>query len=392
MSAFDVAREVRRRYNDLIALRRDFHRHPELAFEEERTATIIAARLAELRYDRVERVAGTGVLGVLQGARPGKTLLIRADIDALPIQEANDVTYRSQTPGRMHACGHDGHAAIALVIADILAQHRDAFRGVVKFAFQPAEERMAGAQRMIEAGVMHDPDVDAVMGLHISTGLPTGKVGVAAGPVFASADEIVLRVRGRGGHGAMPQENIDPVVAAAQIVVALQTLVSREIAPLNPAVVTIGSIHGGTAFNIVADEVEMHGTIRAFVPADRELLTRRVRELARDVARGLRAICEVTVQWGCPPCVNDPEITELVRRAAVLTAGAKDVVPYLKGMTSDDMAYFLSRVPGCYFVVGARNATRGYTAPHHSAQFDIDENALPVGAETLLRSVLAYLV
>jgi amidohydrolase len=391
MPRIAVTQEVHYCRSELIALRRDFHRHPELAFAEERTAGVIADRLRELRLGRVERVAGTGVLGVLEGEQPGKTLLLRADIDALPIQETGEVEYRSQAPGKMHACGHDGHTAIALIVADILARHRDALRGTVKFAFQPAEESVGGAQPMIAAGVMREPDVDAVVGLHLSSGLPVGKVAIAAGPVFASADEIVFHVRGRGGHGAVPQENVDPVVAAASVVMALQTLVSREIAPLHPAVVTIGSIHGGTAFNVVADAVEMHGTVRAFVPGDRELLLRRVVELAQDVARGLRAACAVQVRRGCPPCVNDPRITELVGRAAGATVGDENLIRFLRGTTSDDMAYFLDNAPGCYFVVGAGNPAKGCSAPHHSAQFAIDEDALPIGAEILLRSTLAYL-
>jgi amidohydrolase len=391
MPDIDVTREVQRRIEDLIALRRDFHRHPELSFAEERTAGIISDRLQKLGYDRVERVAGTGMVGVLRGGEPGKTLLIRADIDALPIQEANDVDYRSQEPGKMHACGHDGHTAIGLVVADVLAQHRAALHGTVKLAFQPAEERIAGAQPMVEAGVMRDPDVDAVIGLHIWNNNRVGTVGVHAGPIFASADGVTFRVRGRGGHGAMPHLNIDPIVAAAQIVIALQTLVSREISPLNPAVVTIGSIHGGTAFNVVADEVEMQGTVRAFAPEDRELLVRRVADLARDVAHGLRAECQVEMQRGCPPCINDPAISEIVRRAAVATVGEANIDSEAMTTGSDDMAYFLNGAPGCYFLVGSQNPAKGCTAPHHSARFNFDEDALPIGASVLLRSTLEYL-
>jgi len=391
MPPVDVRQEVQRRRDELIALRRDFHRHPELAFEEERTARIIADRLRELRYDQVERVAGTGVVGVLKGQQPGKTLLIRADIDALPIQEANDVEYRSQEPGKMHACGHDGHTAIGLVVADVLAQHRDALRGTVKLAFQPAEERIGGARPMIDAGVMRNPDVDAVIGLHLWNVEQVGVVGVRPGPVFASADALTFQVKGRGGHGAMPHLNVDPIVAAAQIVTALQTLVSREISPLHPAVVTIGTIHGGTAFNVVADGVEMQGTVRAFAPEDRELLLRRVAELSRDVAHALGAACEVVVEYGCPPCINNPEIAELVRRAAVATVGQDRVAGDAVTTGSDDMAYFLDSAPGCYFLVGSRNPAKGCDAPHHSARFDIDEDALPIGAEVTLRAALEYL-
>ena len=390
----DLKAEIARRREALVELRRFFHRHPEIAGEEHETAAAIAGHLGRSGLDVTEGVGGTGVVALLRGTagEGGKTLLVRADIDALPVQEANDVAYRSETPGKMHACGHDGHIAIALTLADLLASRRDQLHGAVKFAFQPAEERMSGAEPMIRDGVMRDPDVDAVIGLHIWSPTPVGDVVAQAGPFFASADEIVLTVRGRGGHGAMPHLNVDPIVAAAQIVVAVQTLLSREISPFHPAVVTFGSIHGGTAFNVVADEVVLHGTVRAYDAADREHLLRRIGEIARGVAASLRAEAEMDEVRGCPACVNHPGITELVRRAAEATVGAAHIpAGDQRQSVSDDMALFLESAPGCYFLVGSGNPARGIMAPHHSSRFDLDEDALPIGVEVMARAALEYL-
>jgi amidohydrolase len=387
----DVKQEIARRHSTLIELRRDFHQHPELAMEETRTAGIIAERLRASGLEVRTGVGKTGVVGVLRGGQPGKTLAIRADIDALPIQEENDLPFKSQVSGKMHACGHDGHAAIGLTVADILAHHRDQLRGNVTFLFQPAEERIGGAEPMIADGALKNPDVDAVIGLHLLSGLPVGQVGVRAGATFASADAFTLRVRGRGGHGAMPNLSVDPVLAAAQIVVALQTLVSREISPFNPAVVTIGSIHGGTAFNIIPDEVELQGTLRAFSEEDRNHLEARTREVAERVAAGLRASVDVEIVRGCQPCVSDEQMARLVSQAAAEAVGAQNVRADQLTTGSDDMAFFLNAVPGCYFVVGVQNKALGYDAPHHSPRFKIDEDGLPVGVEVMVRAALDYL-
>lgn len=395
----ELRAEIMRRRAGLVALRRWYHQRPELSFEEQATAAAIADHLRAAGLDMQTDVGETGVVGLLRGTKAGagadestRTLLVRADIDALPIAEANDVPYRSQAPGVMHACGHDGHIAIALTLAELLAARRDQLHGVVKFAFQPAEERIGGADRMIADGVLEDPHVDAVIGLHLWTPVPVGEVSVAAGAVFSSADELFVRVRGRGGHGAMPQLAVDPIVVAAEIVVAMQTLVSREISPFHPAVVTFGSVHGGEAFNIIADTVEMRGTLRAYDPADRELLRRRIGEVARSVAEGMRAEVDYELRRGCGACINDEAMAALTRRAAEATVGAGGVPDGdQRQAASDDMASFLAARPGCYFFVGASNAARGITAPHHSARFDIDEDALPIGLETLARATLAYL-
>jgi amidohydrolase len=392
----ELKAEVTRRRSALVALRRHFHQHPELSFEERETAAEIARRLRTLGLEVREGVGGTGVVGLLRGAAPGAeagpVLLVRADIDALPVTEENSVEYVSTVPGKMHACGHDGHIAIALTLAELLAERKEALRGMVKFAFQPAEERIGGALNMIRDGVMEDPKVDAVIGLHLWTPVPVGTVSVAAGPVFSSADGLTLRVRGRGGHGAMPHLSVDPVVVAAQIVVTLQTLISREVSPFHPAVITFGTISGGTAFNIIADEVELRGTLRAYDAGDREYLRRRIGEVAREVAQGMRAEVEYELTGGCSACVNDAGMAELVRRAALATVGEAGVPDGdQRQAASDDMSFFLEAAPGCYFFVGASNAEAGVTAPHHSPRFNIDEEALSIGVETMARAALEYL-
>ena len=392
----DLKATIAERTPELVRLRRQFHERPELAYEEHETARTIAAHLRQSGLEVTEGVGGTGVVGQLHGTAPakgeGKTLLIRADIDALPVREANDVAYCSRVEGKMHACGHDGHIAIALTLADLLAGMRERLHGNVKFAFQPAEERIGGADRMIADGVMENPHVDAVIGLHVWSPTPVGDVVVQDGPFFASADEIAVHVRGRGGHGAMPHLNVDPIVAAAQIVTALQTLISREISPFHPAVLTFGTIHGGTAFNVVADEVELRGTVRAYAPADREHLLRRIAEVAGGIAASLRAEASIEVIKGCPACVNDPEITALVRRAAEAAVGTGHIpTGDQRQSVSDDMALFLAAAPGCYFLAGAGNQAKGITAPHHSNHFNIDEDCLPVGVEVMARAALEYL-
>jgi amidohydrolase len=390
--ADDLRRDVLSRRARLVELRRHFHRHPELANEEHATAAAIAEHLRAAGLELRTGVGGTGVVALVRGAAPGRTLLIRADIDALPVLEANATEYTSATPGKMHACGHDGHIAIALVLAELLAARRGQMRGNVKFAFQPAEEVVGGAEPMVADGVLRDPDVDAVIGLHLWSPVPVGSVTVQAGPFFASADAVTLRVTGRGGHGAMPHHNVDPIVAAAQIITAAQTLVSRELAPSATGVVTFGMIHGGTATNVVADSVELGGTIRAYDPADRELLLRRLSEMARGMAGALRADADLERGPGIGACVNDPAITALVRRAAAATVGEDHLTPGDgRQPVSDDMAVFLAAVPGCYFLVGVGNPAKGITAPHHSNRFDLDEDALPIGVEVMARAALEFL-
>lgn len=378
----------------MVAMRRDLHEHPELAFEEVRTSGIVADRLRALGLEVRTGIAKTGVTGLLRGgasSASAKTIAIRADMDALPIHELNEIDYRSQTDGKMHACGHDGHTSILLSVADILSKRRAELTGNVKFIFQPAEERVGGAEPMVKEGAMEG--VDSVIGLHLISNYPLGRVGVRAGTVFASADAIIWRVYGKGGHAASPHEAVDPIVISAQIITALQTLISRETSPFAPAIVTVGRVIAGSAFNIIPQEVEMHGTMRAFSKEHREKMLRRIRELSSGMASAMGGSCEVEMQGGCPPCTNDPAMTELVYEAATDAVGKESVDQTEDVMTtgSDDMAFFLNTVPGCYFIVGAHNTTKGEAYPHHHPRFNVDEDALPVGVEVLTRAALKYL-
>jgi amidohydrolase len=379
---------------DTVAMRRDLHEHPELAFEEVRTSGIVAQRLRTLGLEVQTGIAKTGVVGLLRGgaSKPGaKTIAIRADMDALPIHELNDLDYRSTIDGKMHACGHDGHTSILLAVADILTKRKPELAGNVKFVFQPAEESIGGAEPMIEEGAMQG--VDGIIGLHLISDFPIGRVGVRAGPTFASADKFVLTVKGKGGHAAMPQASIDPIVIAAYIVTALQTLISRETSPFSPAVITIGKIQAGSAFNIIPETAEMHGTMRAYSSAHRQKLQRRIIEVATGIATAMGGSCEVEMIDGCPPCINDKAMAEVVHKAAVAAVGEKDVDDSEEVLSSgsDDMACFLETVPGCYFIVGAENAEKGANYPHHHPRFNIDEDALPIGIEVLARAAMEYL-
>ncbi|HLH21380.1 MAG TPA: amidohydrolase [Chloroflexota bacterium] len=389
--ALDLVAEVAAAMPDLVALRRDLHQHPELAFQEHRTAQVVAARLRAAGLTVQEGVGRTGVVGLLTGGQPGPTVVLRADMDALPLRERDDRPYHSTTPGVMHACGHDGHTAVAITLAEILARHRAALPGQVKFVFQPAEETVGGAQAMIADGVLEAPHVDRVLGLHLWNYLPVGQVGVRDGTIFASADELTITVHGQGGHGAMPHDAVDPVVVAAHLVTALQTIVSREAPPLQPAVLTIGMIQGGTAFNIIPERVELRGTVRAFDPALREHLLARVAAQARDLAAAFRATVDVSTRLGCAAVVNDPAMADLVRQATAAELGASAVVETPGTTGGDDMADFLARRPGCYFLVGSGNPDRGLTASHHNPGFDFDEAALGVAARVLGRAALAAL-
>ncbi len=379
---------------DMVALRRDLHQHPELAFEEVRTSGIVVQRLRTMGLEVQTGIAKTGVVGLLRGgaSKPGaKTIAIRADMDALPIHELNEIDYRSTVDGKMHACGHDGHTSILLAVADILNKRRAELAGNVKFVFQPAEESIGGAAPMIKEGAMQE--VDGIIGLHLISDYPLGRVGVRSGTTFASADRFILTVKGKGGHAAMPEASIDPIVIAAYIVTALQTVISRETSPFAPAVITVGRIQAGTAFNIIPETAEMQGTIRAFRAEHRQKLVRRIGEIATGIATAMGGTCLVEVIDGCPPCVNDSGMTEVVHKAAVATVGEKDVddSEEVMGTGSDDMACFLEAVPGCYFIVGTNNEEKGANYPHHHPRFNIDEDALPIGVEVLTRAAMEFL-
>ncbi|MBI4563322.1 MAG: amidohydrolase [Planctomycetes bacterium] len=376
--------EVRAVATDVIATRRDLHRHPEMGFRETRTSGLIERKLRACGWE-TRRIAGTGILGILRGEKPGPTMLMRADIDALPVRELNDVPYRSQNEGVMHACGHDGHVAAALGAAAVLARRRHALTGVLKLMFQPAEEGPGGAMPMIEAGILDKPKVDAAFAMHMWNDLPVGKIGVRSGPVFASADEYTIRIRGRGGHGAAPHQTVDPVVAAAHVTVALQSIVSRRVHPLKSAVVTVGQIHGGVRHNIISDAATLNGTVRALEQPVRAMVKRELYRIARGVAASLGATAEIEWRDGYPPTVNDRRMAELARAAAVEVVGARNVIEQEITMGAEDMSYVLERVPGCYWLLGSANTRKGLAYPHHSARFDFDESSLPIGVEVWVK-------
>lgn len=376
----------------LIRTRRDLHRHPELAFQEHRTAGIIAERLRAAGYEVRTGVAETGVVGTMRGgAGDGPTLLLRADMDALPIHEECAHDFVSTVPGTMHACGHDAHVAIGLAVAERLAATRDEWGGTIRYIFQPAEEGAGGALRMVEQGVLDG--VDAALGLHVWTSLPSGVVGVVPGPFMASAAEFTITVRGRGGHGAMPHETIDAVLVGSQVVVALQSIVARNISPLEPAVISVSAFQAGEAFNVIADTAVLRGTVRTFDPTLCDEMPARMERVIAGICEALGAEYEFDYDQNTPATINDPGMAELVRRIAVGTVGEARVRndSEVRTMGAEDFAEFLLRVPGCYFFVGARNEEIGAVHPHHSPRFDICEEALPVGVEVLERAAREHL-
>jgi amidohydrolase len=372
--------------------RRDFHMYPELGFEEQRTASRIVEALRAAGIDEIQTgVAKTGVVALIRGRFPGKTVLLRADIDALPVTELNDVPYRSRHDGKMHACGHDAHAAMLLATAKILHSRRADFDGIVKLVFQPAEEGPGGALPMIEEGVLLNPKVDAALGLHVWNLLEVGQVGVRSGPVMANTDEFTLTLRGRGGHGAMPHLSVDAITVAGQVISALQNVVARQVSPLESAVVTIGTIHGGERHNIIAHEVTMTGTVRTFNPEVGEAVPGMIERIVRGVTTGLGADYQLEYHRVYPATINDPTVSDIVRHAASKTVGLENVVEAEASMGGEDMAYFLQKVPGCYFFVGSANAAKGLTNPHHHPAFDIDEEALPIGVQVMVQATLDLL-
>jgi amidohydrolase len=372
----------------LATHRRELHAMPELGFKENDTAKYLFQRLDPLSFDRLQPgVGGTGIVADIKGGRPGRAVMVRADMDGLPITEAGDLPFRSTRRGLMHACGHDVHMAVALEVARAVAGNREQLPGMVRFVFQPAEEIAGGAKPMIGAGVLDG--IDRVLGLHVWAGLPTGQVSVRSGAMMASADGFILTVRGKGGHGAMPDLTIDAVVIASQIVTALQTLVSRETSPRAPVVVTLGSIHGGSAFNIIAGEVEIQGTLRTFDAKLRERLLQRIAELAAGIASAMRGSCEFRLDSAAPPVVNDETVAGLVAEAARGVIGADAVVPFEPLMVGEDVAYFLEQRPGCFFLLGG--APEAGPVLHHTAEFRVDERCLLIGYRVMTAAVLRLL-
>lgn len=368
--------------DEVIKLRRDFHMHPELGFEEFRTSDVVEEYLENLGIE-VKRMCTTGVVGSLKNGS-GRVFALRADMDALPITEKNDVPYRSRHPGKMHACGHDAHIAMLLVAAKILS-NKD-FDGEIRFIFQPAEEGFNGALKMVTEGAIDG--VEAIAGVHVWSELESGTLAISPGPVMASVDGFKVIVRGKGGHGASPHQTIDPVVIASSIVLNLQTIVSRNVSPLKSAVVTVGRIYGGTAFNIVPDAVTLEGTVRAFEPEIRDLIEDRIFTISRRIAEAYGADVEIEYTRMNKATVNDEKLTDLAIKVAKRMGKWK---PQDRTMGGEDFSEYASRIPGVFAFLGVRNEKKGIVYPHHSPKFDVDEDALPIGVAFEATMALEFL-
>lgn len=379
------------------AVRRDLHMHPELGFREVRTAGLVARELQALGLEVTTGVAQTGVVGLLEGGKPGPVVLLRFDMDALPVSEETGAAYASTVPGVMHACGHDGHTAIGLTVARLLHARRSELAGTVKFVFQPAEEgtcgqEMGGNERMIHDGVLEDPRPDLALALHLWNEKPLGWIHAAAGPVMAGAEEFKITVAGRGGHGALPNRTADPVLAACHIVTALQSIVSRNVAPLEAAVVSVTMLHAGQAFNVIPPQATLEGTIRTFEPSVRKTVLQRFEQIAQGVATAMGCQAEVSVKRLTPAVINADEVAHGVQAAArrALPDADLDTSGHLT-MGAEDMAFMLEKIPGCYFFVGSANSERGLDYGHHHPKFDFDEAVLPRAAAWMAEAALEFL-
>lgn len=373
-------------------LRRDFHQHPELGFQEERTAGVIAQELEKLDQLKVQTgIAETGVTAYLEGDPSGPIVLLRFDMDALPITEESDEEYASENEGVMHACGHDGHMAIGLSAARLLHDHQEELPGRVKFVFQPAEEGLGGAERMIQEGVLEDPVPDVILALHLWNEKPLGWFGIRDGPMMAASETFRIRIVGKGGHGANPHEAVDPILAASHVVTGLQSIVSRELSPLDTGVITVGSFHGGSAHNVIPSEVRMEGTIRTFDPQTRAYVLDRFEEIVSGIAESHGCWTEIEVEAISPAVVNDPEIAHIVRNAAAQLFPDLTLDSTYRTMTSEDMALMMEGFKSCYLLVGSANEGLGLNAKHHHPQFDFDERALIHGTALITAAAFSLL-
>jgi len=366
---------------ELVDIRRYLHAHPELSFEEEKTAAYISERLTAWSIEHQTGVAGHGITGFIKGRNPEKkTVALRADIDALPITEKNDIPYRSLNHGVMHACGHDVHTTCLLGAIKILNERKSEFEGTIKFIFQPAEEKLpGGAIKMMEAGVLENPRVDAIFGQHVYPDLEVGKVGFRSGSYMASGDEIYLFIRGKGGHAAMPDEIDDTVLAMAEILVSLQTVVSRKSPPAIPTVLSFGYVRAEGATNVIPSEVMVRGTFRTFDETWRANAHQLIKEKAEAIALAHGCSCEVMINKGYPFLENDPEVTAIAKKAAEEYLGKENVVNLDIRMTAEDFARYARQVPACFYRLGTQNKEKGITSGLHTPQFEVDEKSLVTG-------------
>lgn len=384
-----IAGLIRELHPKLVERRRDFHRHPELAFQEFRTAGIVADWCRELGLDVQTGVAQTGVVARLRGARPGKTVALRADMDALPIQDIKTCDYKSTVEGKMHACGHDAHTTMLLGAASVLTAIKDEIEGDIVFIFQPAEEGPGGAEPMIAEGVLEG--VDFILGQHMAPVLPAGYVAVSNGPAMAAPDEFYLKIKGVGGHGAYPHMTVDAVQIAAQVVTALQAVVARQVDPQQAAVLSVGTINGGVRTNVIADEVTLSGTVRTFDPFLRDEMPRRMEAIINGITAGFGASYEFDYRMMYPALINPQVGYDLVKKVGTDVLGQGKAIDAPPSMGGEDFAYFLQKVPGCFYWLGCKHPQpvfEGYNI-HHPG-FDIDEESLFFGVQMLVEGTLAY--
>ncbi|MEW6375826.1 MAG: M20 family metallopeptidase [Thermodesulfobacteriota bacterium] len=375
----------------LVEIRRTIHMHPELGFDEVETSKLVAEWLGRFGLEVTKGIAKTGVTGLLEGKGAGKTVAIRADMDALPLEEANPVPYASKIKGKMHACGHDAHVAILLGVAKYFSTSKDRLKGNIKWIFQPAEEGGGGAKVMVEEGVLENPKVNAIFGAHVFPLLPVGKVGIYEREGLAATDRFTIKIIGKGGHAANPHLSKDPILTAGHLITQIHSIVSRNINPLDSGVITIGKVNGGTAFNIIPDQAELLGTVRSLNPHVQEELKSRIEQVVQGTARSFGVDYRFDFEYGYPVLVNDLEMSKLVASACSKGIGKKNVEVLRPSMGGEDFAYYLEKVPGSFFRLGCRNEEKGIVHPYHSSLFDIDEEVLPFGVEMFVRIINQYL-
>jgi len=383
--------EAQAEFEHTRSLRRDFHQHPELGFQEFRTAGIVARELSTLGLEIATGIAETGVVALIEGTQPGPVLLLRFDMDALPVEEQTGVEYSSQTPGVMHACGHDGHTAIGLTVARLLQRHRQELAGTVKLVFQPAEEGLGGAERMVAEGILDSPRPNLCLALHLWNELPIGTFAFTPGPFLAASETFSITLHGRGGHGAMPHLTVDPVISAAQLITGLQSIVSRQVNPLDSAVISVTSIHAGHTFNVIPNQVALQGTIRTFRPEVRQFILERFRDLTLSLAVAMGCEAEIDLKSITPAVVNDPDLTQQAHQIARATFPEHEILTNYQTTVSEDMAFMMQVIPGCYFFVGSQNAALGLNATHHHPRFNFDEQAL-MQASAVMSATAAQLL
>ena len=378
----------------IVKLRRQLHSIPEIAFNEKKTSSLISKHLLESGVEVIGGIGKTGVVGIIEGSNSGKTLMIRADIDALPLEEKTELPF-SSTNGNMHACGHDGHTAIALMTARAISKLKDTFNGKVVFVFQPAEEIVAGAKEMINEGLLETYQPDRVIGLHIWNEIPVGTIAVNDGSVFASADGFRIKFIGKGGHGALPDRTIDPIVMAAEFISVVQSIVSREISPNEMGVLTVGQIHGGTAPNIIPDIVLLEGTIRAYSTKVRKQIISSVGRIATGISQTMKGDSRFEILYGTPPVVNDSKVAKWMSGIATSVVGKKKVTEWDPVSVGDDVSEFINRIPGAYILLGGGftedSLLHASSSGHHNNRFDFDEKCLPIGVELFLRASFDFL-